>query len=73
MFVFRKIWRALLFCYFRFGIRPFALLPTFYPELLYSQGYLGTPYSRIIKRKCYILVKIIINIKQVLFPITSFS
>ena len=45
MFVFRKIWRALLFCYFRFGIRPFALLPTFYPELLYSQGYLGTPYS----------------------------
>ena len=28
MFVFRKIWRALLSCYLRFEIRPFALLPT---------------------------------------------
>ena len=27
MFVFRKIWRALLSCYLRFEIRPFALLP----------------------------------------------
>ena len=30
MFVFRKIWRTLLSCYLRFGIRPFALLPTSY-------------------------------------------
>ena len=28
MFVFRKTWRALLSCYLRFEIRPFALLPT---------------------------------------------
>ena len=28
MFVFRKIWRALLSCYLRFEIRTFALLPT---------------------------------------------
>ena len=27
MFVFRKIWRALLSCYLSFEIRPFALLP----------------------------------------------
>ena len=30
MFVFRKIWRALLSSYLRFEIRPFALLPTIY-------------------------------------------
>ena len=28
MFVFRKVWRALLSCYLRFEIHPFALLPT---------------------------------------------
>ena len=28
MFVFRKIWRALLSCYLRFEIHTFALLPT---------------------------------------------
>ena len=32
MFVFRKICRALLSCYLRFEIRPFALLPTIYKE-----------------------------------------
>ena len=34
MFVSRKIWRALLSCYLRFEIRPFALLPTIYLKLL---------------------------------------
>ena len=33
MFVFRKIWRALLSCYLCFEIRPFALLPTIYSTL----------------------------------------
>ena len=33
MFVFRKIWRALL-CYLSFEIRPFALLPTTYTETM---------------------------------------
>ena len=34
MLVSRKIWRALLSCYLRFEIRPFALLPTIYLKLL---------------------------------------
>ena len=32
MFVFRKIWRALISCYLRFEILPFSLLPTTYPQ-----------------------------------------
>ena len=30
MFVFRKIWRALLSCYLRFEVHPFALSPSAY-------------------------------------------
>ena len=33
MFVFRKIWRGLLSCYFHFEIRPFTLLPTHYRHI----------------------------------------
>ena len=35
MFVFRKIWRALFSWNTHFEIRPFALLPTIYPDLDY--------------------------------------
>ena len=30
MFALRKIWRVLFSCYLRFGICPFALLPTIF-------------------------------------------
>ena len=47
MFVFRKIWRALLSCYLRFEIRTFALLPTNYNFLewdLWSTILIFIPY-----------------------------
>ena len=36
MFVFQKIWLALFSCYFHFGIRLFARLPTKYAFELFS-------------------------------------
>ena len=38
MFVFWKIWGALLSCYFRFEIFPFALLPTLYGGLRFLKN-----------------------------------
>ena len=37
--LFRKIWRALLSCYLRFEIRPFALLPMDYPGCTHQVWY----------------------------------
>ena len=48
MFVFRKIWRTFFFCYLRFEIRHFALLPTYF--LFYNIKTYSPPYPSLHQR-----------------------